>query len=162
MPITARSQSAGIGEVTAIEALAARIKANRETITQYKAELIQLDATHTAKVQKLKDELAALMRDRDAHIAELKAGVMCSECNRTKTEIERAGINFQAHLRDVKGFAKPAPTERIEKDRADFAVKIAYKRVQIQQVENGPNPATSKRQAIANLEKQTEELCRQI
>ena len=159
---TTFSQTTGIGEVTGIESKVATIESNKIKIAQYKGELSVLEAAWRAKINNLKDELAALYKERDNLIADMKVGARCSECRTWKTEFEKKGINFQQHLGQVKGYAVPATTEELEVTRKDFAERIAYKKVQIQNLEKGDNALIKKQNDINALEKMNEGLCREI
>lgn len=154
--------SAGISEVTAVEGKKARINTLRETIEKYKEELMLLEQGYKEKLQKLKDELAALYKERDDKILDLKAGFFCSECKRSKTELEKQGINFQKHLGDVKGTPIPASTEQLEAVREEYKTKIAYKKVQIQNFEKGDPQVLKKKNDIAKAEAEISKLCQEI
>jgi len=161
---TAGAQAAstrGIGEVTAAEELARQVEANRASIERQRMELAALEAQQADALRRLNVELAELVRTRDAQILDLQRGYICTECHRTKTEIEAGGENFAEHIRRVGGRAVPAPTERIEAVRRDFTQRIALKRVQIQNFQNN-SPAARKRAAIAALEATTAGLCQRL
>ena len=149
----------GISEVTKIEELAASLKATKESINARKVELAELERALNAKVKKLKDELAALNIERDDLLRDFRAGFFCSQCGKAKSEFEKEGKNFEAHLGEVKGIAIPAPTAKLEALREEYKSKIAYKRVQIQNVEKNDTAVTAKRHQIADLEKKLVSIC---
>ena len=155
-------QTTGIGDVTSIESKVAAYENNTIKISQYKAELLTLDTIWKGKIQKLKDELAALYKERDNLIADMKVGARCSQCNGWKSEFEKKGVNFAQHLGEVKGYAIPATTSELEATRKSFSDKIAYKKVQIQNLEKGDNAVRKKQNDINNLEKANETLCKEI
>lgn len=155
-------QTAGISEVLSVESKSSRIESNKTTIAQYKNDLIELEAAWRNKLQKLKDELAALYKDRDNLIADMKIGAKCSQCGKYKSVFEKEGKNFEQHLGEVKGFAVPATTAELEATRKAFSDKIAYKKVQIQNLEKGDNVVIKKQNDINNLEKANETLCKEI
>src|SRR5689334_19843867 len=92
------SQTAGIGEVNAVESKAQLIEKNKNTIAQYTAELGPLQDSLNNKIQRLKDELAALIKERDNIIADMKVGAKCSQCGKYKSQFEKEGKSFEQHL----------------------------------------------------------------
>lgn len=59
-------------------------------------------------------------------LADLRGGYYCSQCNRSRTEIEAGGgETFEQHLVSVNGHPVPAPEELVEARRRDFASRIA-------------------------------------
>lgn len=158
----AHAQTVGIGEVTSIESKAAAIKSSRTKIEKNKAELPALLALRNSRLLKLKDELAALYKERDALIADMKVGARCSQCGVWKSDFEKKGVNFQQHLGEVKGYAIPASTRELETTRNRFAEKIALKKVEIQNLEKTEDAYTAKQKEIATLEQGSEALCTQI
>lgn len=154
--------SRGISEVAAIEALAVGIKTTKESIASRKLELAELEKALGAKVSKLKDELAALIKERDDLLRDFKVGFFCSKCGKAKSEFEKEGKSFEQHLDEVTGVPIPAPTTKIEQIREEYKLKIAYKRVQVQNVEKSDPAVNRKRQEIADLEKKLLTLCEEI
>jgi hypothetical protein len=64
----------------------------------------------------LYDKIVELSRQWDIKLKELKEGLFCSKCMRSKTEIERAEKQpFEKHLTDVSGKPVPATPEQIAK-----------------------------------------------
>lgn len=62
---------------------------------------------------------------------ELKAGLYCSECRRSKSEIEKASTEtFYAHIKRVKGKPQPAPPDVMLKASEEYnrEWKISYKK----------------------------------
>ncbi|MCW3074543.1 MAG: hypothetical protein JWP69_1612 [Flaviaesturariibacter sp.] len=157
-----KAQTAGIGEVTVMETKAKAIESNKASIERYKTELISLEEEWRKKLKALKEELDALYKERDNLIADMKVGARCSQCKGWKSEFEKKGVNFEAHLGEVKGYAIPATTSELESIREQFKEKIAYKKVQIQNLEKGNNAVTKKKADIAELEKTNDKLCKEI
>lgn len=156
------AQTVGIGEVTSIEAKAKSYESNTKKIEQYKLELPDLEVLWKKKLQKLKDELAALYKERDDLIADMKVGAKCSQCGKYKSEFEKEGKNFEQHLGEVKGYAIPATTTELETTRKVFTEKIAIKKVQINNLEKGDNEIVKKQNDIKKLELENEKLCKEI
>lgn len=162
LSLNASAQTIGIGDVTSIESKSLTFENNKIKIVQYKEELISLEALWRDKIQKLKDELSALYKERDNLIADMKVGAKCSQCGKYKSEFEKEGKSFEQHLGEVKGYAIPATTEELEATRKMFTEKIALKKVQIQNLEKGDNAVNKKLNDINNLEKANENLCKEI
>lgn len=156
------AQTAGLSDVISVEAKAATIDKNRELINQFREELINLEALWRNKLDKLKDELSALYKERDNLIADMKVGAKCSQCGKYKSEFEKEGKSFEQHLGEVKGYAVPATTAELEATRKMFSEKIALKKVQIQNLEVGDNAVLKKRKEISNLEETNDKLCKEI
>lgn len=159
---TAYTQTSGIGEVTSIESKVITFENNKLKISQCKSELINLEALWKDKIKNLKEELAALYKERDDIIADMKVGARCSQCKEWKTTFIKKGINFEQHLGEVKGYAIPATTEELEATRKTYTEKIALKKVQIQNLEKGDNAVNKKLNEISSLEKANETLCKDI
>jgi len=156
------SQTAGINNVLSIEAKVSAYDNNKIKIAQAKTDLIEIESLWRGKIQKLKDGLAALYKERDDLIADMKVGARCSQCKGWKSEFEKKGINFQQHLGEVKGYAVPATTAELEATRQQFSERIAYKKVQIQNLEKGDNEVLKKQAEINNLENANNTICKEI
>lgn len=156
------SQTAGISEVVSIESKVVIYEGNKVKIANDKTQLMTIEAQSRDKIKKIKDELAAIYTERDNLIADMKVGARCSQCKEWKSEFEKKGINFQQHLGEVKGYAIPATTAELEATRKMFTEKIALKKVQIQNLENGDNAVIKKRNEISNLENENDKLCKEI
>lgn len=147
--------TAGIWEVTRIEAKAKKIVESKEALEKLKGEI--------AKPSKLNQELANLYKERDDLLRDLKGGFYCSKCGKAKSEFEKAGEDFEKHLGEVKGVAVPASTARLEEVRESYKSKIAYKKVQIQNYEKQYSALLDKKNAdIARLESEISHLCEEI
>lgn len=161
LSIQLSAQTVGIGDVTSIESKAKQMLAAKDRIKVLEAEILQVQGEWQAKLKKLTDELAALIKERDDIIADMKVGAKCSQCGKYKSEFEKKGENFQKHLGDVKGYAIPATTEELEAVRTRYRELIAYKKVQLQNLEK-QNPVTQKKNEIAKLEENIKRWCAEI
>ncbi len=107
--------------------------------TQYESEInrikremedyrLKINDIHNQKRKMLQDlvrEVDSLRNLRDKKIIELKSGLYCSQCMRSKTEIEQGEkISFSLHLKNVNGLPKAAPDSLIRKVIADFSERI--------------------------------------
>lgn len=161
-PSAATQTTSGIGDVIEIERLAGTKKGLEEALRDRKKELADAQAALKVKVDKLKAEIAQLMKERDDLIKDLKGGFFCSKCKRAKSEFERKGESFEKHLGDVQGVAEEAPTDRLEQVREDYTIKIAYKRVQLKRLEENDPDVKAKKAAVEAAEKKLKDLCDQI
>ena len=155
--------TAGIGSVLAVESTAKRITANNATLKLYAEQLVELQAAWQKKIQALNDEYAALIKERDALIGDMKVGAKCSQCGEYKSSFEKRGVNFEKHLGDVKGYAVPATTAELETTRAKYKELLAYKKVQIQTLTQGGDKNTvAKQKEIDTLKALNQTLCTEI
>ena len=78
------------------------------------------------EVRAAQGQVSALVNERDQILVELRGGFYCSQCNRSKTEIEReTGMSFYSHLTQVNGHPVPAPESLIQQKTEEYAQKIA-------------------------------------
>lgn len=159
---SATKATSGIADVIEIERLAASKKALEDALAARKKELADAQAALKAKADKIKAEIAQLQKERDDLIKDLKGGFFCSKCKRAKSEFERAGQSFEKHLGDVQAFAEEAPTDRLERVRDEYSQKIAYKRVQLQRLEQNDPAVKAKKAQVAEAEKKLKDLCDQM
>lgn len=96
-------------------------------------------------------KITSLSEEKKDALRELRQGLYCSECRRTQSELERAGINFGKHLRDVKGTAMPASPSEVKAKSREFDQEIASAQRQLDSCEE------QKRHAIADLQRQEDE-----
>lgn len=100
----------------------------------------KLLADANAKLQQAKNERRIVM-------AELRTGKFCSECSRSKYEIEKqTNVDFDTHLRDVNGYAVMREDKLLERERR-FDSQIAS-------AQNGIDRAHKK---ISDYDKDTQE-----
>ena len=65
------------------------------------------------------------MREKLEVLAELRTALYCSQCQRLKSELERAGESFEEHVGKVQVRRAPAPEELIARKMAEFDQNIA-------------------------------------
>lgn len=158
----ANTQTGGLSYVQSIESKAKNITANEAKIRSLEAEIASTEGDYNRRVQKLKDEIAALTKEGTSIINDMKVGAKCSECNNWKTEIEKSGKQtFEQHLRSVGGRAYPATTGEIENKRQEYKEKIALRKVALQRLEKESPVARIKAQ-IEALKKQISDDCSSI
>ncbi|MBI3329243.1 MAG: hypothetical protein HYZ81_21395 [Nitrospinae bacterium] len=93
---------------------------------------VRKDVESLAKFQKrlaeLTGEIAGLKQAKAQALDELRRGLWCSKCGRSKSQIEReAREDFYAHLRRVNGQIVQAPQEKIEATAREYEQQIAAK-----------------------------------
>ncbi|MEW5929271.1 MAG: hypothetical protein AB1941_17590 [Gemmatimonadota bacterium] len=155
-------QTRGIGDVLLVESKAAKIESHRDDIPRQRQEAERLDAAWEERIRRLRDELSGLRREMDGHLHDLRMGYYCSECGRSKTQLENQGINFAAHLRDVRGRAVPASQARLDRVRQEYMDRISRKQAEIAREAGGDRQAASKRRAVADMEAAIPRLCAEI
>lgn len=156
------AQTIGISEVTAVESKAALYEGNEEKINQIRNKIPELEKRWRDNIAKLRDELAALNKERDNLIADMKIGARCSQCGGWKSDFEKRGENFEKHLGEVKGYAIPATTAEIETTRKSFSEKTAIKKVQLQNLEKGDPAIIKQYDEIEKIKKNNIKLCEEI
>lgn len=73
----------------------------------------------------LATQIRALEIERERALLELRMGLFCSQCERSKSQIEREERKpFEEHLVDVKGRGIPADPALIERTRRDYERRI--------------------------------------
>ena len=124
-PSTRGNASNALPEATVARAMAARAVASLDALTSR----VQ---SNLARIRRLKQLVAqaeaqvrALVADKLRVLAELRAGYYCSQCHRSKTEIERGGENFMEHLVRVNGHIVPAPQSEIDAKASEYDSRIA-------------------------------------
>lgn len=160
-PTVVFPQSNGINEVRQVESKAQQIQENKIRVTSLRDKLPELQREFQAKIRTIQTEMDDLIRERDSRIADMKVGARCSECDRWKTDLEAAGINFQDHLRDVRGTPIPATTSELEQIRKEFSERIAVKKVQINRA-SASDPLAAAKKEISDLEATNVRLCEEI
>lgn len=76
-------------------------------------------------IDDLNRQLNDLIRERDRTLDDLRNGRFCSKCNRSATEIERAGEGFLAHVRNVGGVVVAASQQVIDQKMQEYQQKIS-------------------------------------
>jgi hypothetical protein len=68
--------------------------------------------------------LADLHSERDLVLQQLRQGLFCSKCMRSKIEIEMTGVSFENHLSEVNGVRLSASPQEIEKKEREYSQRI--------------------------------------
>lgn len=104
------------------------------------------------KFNKIDEEYRKIQKD-------LAAGLYCSRCNYSKTEIERGGNEtFDAHLRRVEGTAIPAPQSLIDQKHKDYLSKRNYQKDMVESaIKRCEEKAEREREAKIAEEKRKQE-----
>lgn len=153
------AQTTGIGEVQKIEALSKEFIRNETEIATLK-DIVRAERAKTDEgPAKIRKEIAALEKERDNIIADMKVGARCSQCNEWKSNFEKKGINFQQHLGEVKGYAIPATTSELEATRTSYREKIALKKVQLKKLEDKLNQPLPQELKIRDLTNRNAAIC---
>jgi hypothetical protein len=98
-----------------------RLKEFDSRISQLQSRVSQAEA----KKSDLTRQMKALEHEKVMSLIELTMGEFCSECKRTKSEIEKSGLNFEDHLREVKGKPVAAPLGMRNEREAAYDQKIS-------------------------------------
>lgn len=140
------STSAGLAADQAmlqIQSLAAEVKTVDDGI---------LNLNH--KIKRSFAEKANLEDEKEKALAELRQGYFCSKCNRSKTEIERAGEDFYEHLKRVGGHIVPASQEQIYAKEKEYNDKILAKVNELGKLEKQKEGIEKKRlQIVGEIDK---------
>lgn len=85
---------------------------------------VGMAADGESEITDLKRQIRVLQQKKAAVLRDLRNGLFCSECKRSKTEIEQ-NENFENHLRSVKGKPVPASPElmRAKADEIDAQIE---------------------------------------
>ncbi|MFD1630957.1 hypothetical protein [Pseudopedobacter beijingensis] len=159
---TLSAQTVGVSEVTSVENKVDSYQNNEEKIKQLRSKIPDLENQWKENMAKLRAEIAALNKERDNLIADMKVGARCSQCGGWKSDFEKRGESFEKHLGEVKGYAIPATTNEIETTRKSFSEKIAIKKVQLQNLEKGDRALLKQYDEIEKIKKANEKLCEEI
>lgn len=122
------AQSSSNGEVSTIESLVNQILSINKQIEAVKKRLKENDekvAEYRKKILAIPDEVAKIEREKQQMIDECRKGYYCSKCNTSKSEFERRGVDFYAHLSEVNGVAVPLAEEKIKAKEKEFDDRIA-------------------------------------
>ncbi len=163
--IIAAQSTAGIGEVLQIESKAADYKLYQTKLNGLNVELKALrnELAGNPKLRAMEQELDSMKKKRDTEISELKLGYRCSQCLVFKSEMEKKGENFEAHLKRVNGVPIPAGDPEITSKRKEWVEKIAMKIVQVAnfkaKLEQG---LTDKKAAIDKINDALTKICPEL
>ncbi len=96
------------------------------TAISQQIENLQMELDDIAKQVKAREaEIAKLSVEKDEAMEELRLGLFCSKCKRSKSEIEReTGKSFYEHLQEVSGSPVPASQDVIDTRAAEYDAKI--------------------------------------
>jgi hypothetical protein len=101
-----------------------------------------------------KVKISELLRQKELALEEMRHGLFCSKCRRSKSEIERAEhVSFEKHLQDVRGQAIALP-EFLQEKAAFYDRQIAALQSQIAQLEGLKGQIASASRQQADLERQ--------
>jgi len=84
---------------------------------------------------RLAGQIQRLRLEENEAIYELRQGLYCSQCMRSKSEIERGGENFYAHLQRVQGHVVAATPEQVDQKAREYDDKIGELNGQYQSLE---------------------------
>lgn len=156
------AQTTGLPLVISIESKALSYKKNETRMAQLKAALPDLERQWMQKKVAIESQITNLIKERDALIADMKAGAKCSQCGQWKSQMEKAGENFEQHLGEVKGYAIPASTSELEVVRKQYAEKIAIQKVQLQRLQKGDEAILANKKELEDLTNINVLLCQDI
>jgi predicted nucleic acid-binding Zn-ribbon protein len=90
------------------------------------AESIRTDSEKLGKEKaKLADDRKKQIEEMKQALKEFKAGLYCSKCKRSKSQIERdEKVSFYKHLSDVQGVGVPAPPDVVKESMDNYSAKI--------------------------------------
>lgn len=100
--------------VSGLDSLTNRIQQNQSMIENLQSQIVKLD-----------DDISRMRREKQQVLAELRGGFYCSQCNRSKTEIEQGGENFEQHLVKVNGVKLSASQNIIDAKAQEYDQKFA-------------------------------------
>lgn len=75
-------------------------------------------------IARCNSEVRNLTEEKNRALRELASGMYCSECDRTRTEIEQGGVSFSKHLSQVNGQPVPASRAQLARKAQQFDQKI--------------------------------------
>jgi hypothetical protein len=100
--------------VSDLDGITIRIQQNQQSIQNCRAQIAKLD-----------EDIDQMRREKQEVLSELRGGFFCSQCKRSKTEIERGGENFEQHLIHVNGVKIAAPASLVNAKAEEYDQKIA-------------------------------------
>lgn len=106
--------------VALLSTIAIETQAHRGANTHHLALEVIVDCPN---IEKYKNEISAHDADYERIKSDLHQGLFCTECKSSKTEIERSGEPFDAHLRRVGGKAYSATKEMFDKKYETYLSK---------------------------------------
>lgn len=131
-----------------------------KTTKNYNLQSLVQQGPLTANIQKLLDDTFNAVTEKEEEkslvISELKQGLFCSQCDRSKHEVEKEErMSFKKHLRKVNGRPVARPEKIIEKEKKyDQKIESLKKRMRNQR-EKIVDLATKKHEhKVKNLRKE--------
>ena len=119
------AQSDGSSTVSSIESKGKQVEQLRNQISDLERERSDSYLKESDKLAELKRQLSMAKLRKSEALNELRSGLYCDQCSRTKTEIEtQENISFYSHLTQVNGTAVAASPELIAKKEAQFDAEI--------------------------------------
>jgi hypothetical protein len=98
-------------------------------IMKIKLQAREQEAKLAVKIGQARKKVGDLMEEAARVLDELRRGLFCSKCHRSRSQIEaQTGQSFEAHLGQVQGHPEPAPPELIAQTEHEYAQKIAAAR----------------------------------
>lgn len=120
-----KAQTDGESTVVAIESKGRQIEELRKQIADLEKERNDSYQKESDKLAELKRQLSMAKLRKSEALNELRSGLYCDQCSRTKTEIEtQENISFYSHLTQVNGTAVAASPELIAQKEAQFDAEI--------------------------------------
>ncbi len=93
--------------------------------TDYSSKRSQVEADAANSSADLSAKITELMAEKKQTKKELQLGFYCSQCKRSKSQIEReTKQSFAAHLKQVKGVAQSMPITEIMRQMRAYDDKI--------------------------------------
>jgi|GEM_PF-2838731 chromosome segregation ATPase len=99
-------------------------------IPEYDKQLKDVDL----KIAEIQRKINDLTAEKQRALDELRRGLYCSECKRTRTQIQSRNENFQDHIRRVKGEVLSASPEQLMAKAAEYDRKIAALQKEIERL----------------------------
>jgi len=108
--------------------MAERAVSGLDSLTEEVRKNVEWLAKSQKRLAELSGEVAGLKQAKAQALDELRRGLWCSKCGRSKSQIEReAREDFYAHLRRVNGQVVQAPQEKIEATAREYEQQSAAK-----------------------------------
>jgi hypothetical protein len=109
LPPPSQARSMAARAVSGIDSLTREIQSTMKFITGF-----------DDRIKALNSKLSSLNEEKISSIRDLKAGYYCSLCRGTKTQFEKKGENFLAHVKEVNGTVVAATSQEIAEAERKF------------------------------------------
>ena len=123
---------------TAAEAAQASVRAAQaqiESVKQQQNTNLGQRQQLLREIQELQKQIQAVRMEKAKVLNELKQGLYCSQCNRSKSQLAADGIDFQRHLAEVNGRPVAAPPEVVAEVTKQFDQQIEALQQQIRNLQ---------------------------